>query len=925
MKPKNNKITKWLLIICFFSGINLQAATLDWDTVGWSPDGALNQYYTDVNASGIDINVTVTGDTDRLINSTPKLDNDNGNLNNSNFFLYSDYNSNSQSVTVTLKFSVPVQLSDLKWRDIDYYAGGSSQNGFDDKIIVSAKDVNGNTIYDSNRTLGSHIESNARGEYESDDSGNYSPEDSSAIATLYFTDTYVTELSFTYTNGDSSPDDPGAQAIWFDNFTFKAKDTDGDGVADFRDIDDDNDGILDAVEMQGGGTCAHGFFQVISGQLKRYDTEYDVYLDIGTKKTRYNALGYDSSTGKFYASVRASGTDDYGTAIDKGDLIEIDRYSGMIKKVYDGTDNTSTSAESSAADFYNGKYYFRNTDDSRTLYTWDTVVGDLNKTGSDTVTPLDFAIIGSNYAYGARTTDTAVGATNNTKLYTINLENGKVTNVRFTVTTPDDNNLSNAWGAAFVANSNELYLVNNNGYIFQILDYNTSTPTARFAYASVSTSSNDGASCRDSDQFAVDSDGDGIPDHLDLDSDNDGIPDNIEAQSTTAFTVPSGIDSDSDGLDDAYDSTADDGAAESVGLIPPDTDGDNYADFLDTDTDNDGYTDCEEGINPTQGENCPLSGDVGVNGLLDSLETGGDQGYTNVNNDITDPDPDNGSTDMLNEYQDANNPQAAYREFMCGKALTTLTKRNWKLISIPCNTGSNTIQDLLGNSLGQYGEPSSGGQWVMYRQSALEASDPANDNFEVNATHTNTNKTKLAGDDPVIQGVSYWIIWDDGQGTPEVNVTINESIGGISPTAISDASADGIDDPDFTKIYKSDLPDNDVLNTASDYKKFMAGNPFPYAFTVKDLYFAHDVGNGSYYPMGDNNNDDYINATFYKHDAPNLGPVTGYEAVNPATPGFANGGVKAMEGFFIKIEKIDDDTASNGFAYPLMMENGSGN
>ncbi|RPD91180.1 hypothetical protein EGM88_15110, partial [Aureibaculum marinum] len=39
----------------------------------------------------------------------------------------------------------------------------------------------------------------------------------------------------------------------------------------------------------------------------------------------------------------------------------------------------------------------------------------------------------------------------------------------------------------------------------------------------------------------IDTDNDGIPNHLDLDSDGDGIPDNVEAQTTLGYTAPSGI------------------------------------------------------------------------------------------------------------------------------------------------------------------------------------------------------------------------------------------------------------------------------------------------------------------------------------------------------------------------------------------------
>ena len=51
----------------------------------------------------------------------------------------------------------------------------------------------------------------------------------------------------------------------------------------------------------------------------------------------------------------------------------------------------------------------------------------------------------------------------------------------------------------------------------------------------------------------TDTDGDGIPDYLDLDSDNDGIPDNVEAQTVKDYIPPSGLDLNNNGLDDAYE------------------------------------------------------------------------------------------------------------------------------------------------------------------------------------------------------------------------------------------------------------------------------------------------------------------------------------------------------------------------------------
>jgi hypothetical protein len=94
---------------------------------------------------------------------------------------------------------------------------------------------------------------------------------------------------------------------------------------------------------------------------------------------------------------------------------------------------------------------------------------------------------------------------------------------------------------------------------------------------------------------------------------------------------------------------------------------------------------------------------------------------------------------------------------------------------------------------------------------------------------------------------------------------------------------------------------------------------------IHDLYFSHGSTGGSYKAMGNGDNDTYILPTFYKHDSNKTGPVDGYEAVNAGTPGFDQHGIKAMEGFFVKIEKVDNDTDANSFAYPLIMKNGNGN
>jgi hypothetical protein len=132
----------------------------------------------------------------------------------------------------------------------------------------------------------------------------------------------------------------------------------------------------------------------------------------------------------------------------------------------------------------------------------------------------------------------------------------------------------------------------------------------------------------------IDSDGDGIVDHFDLDADNDGIPDNIEAQTTAGYIAPTNTYS-IFGIDLAYGS----------GLTPVNTDGTDNPDYLDLDSDNEGGFDIVEsgaGLvdlhTGTSTDGVPdgvadgLPGVFGINGLIDSIETGEvDLGYTDVN------------------------------------------------------------------------------------------------------------------------------------------------------------------------------------------------------------------------------------------------------------------------------------------------------
>ncbi|WP_445385514.1 T9SS type B sorting domain-containing protein [Robiginitalea sp. IMCC44478] len=148
-----------------------------------------------------------------------------------------------------------------------------------------------------------------------------------------------------------------------------------------------------------------------------------------------------------------------------------------------------------------------------------------------------------------------------------------------------------------------------------------------------------------------DSDGDGYPDHLDIDSDNDGIPDNVEGQTTAGYIPPSGNDSDNDGLDDAYEGSGD------QGITPVNTDGTDAPDYLDDDSDNDLVPDNNEGNDfnfDGQPDQTFTNTDSDGDGLDDGYEGSDVNDGFDVNDEINDPAndlPDTDGTEDVN-YRD---------------------------------------------------------------------------------------------------------------------------------------------------------------------------------------------------------------------------------------------------------------------------------
>jgi hypothetical protein len=126
-------------------------------------------------------------------------------------------------------------------------------------------------------------------------------------------------------------------------------------------------------------------------------------------------------------------------------------------------------------------------------------------------------------------------------------------------------------------------------------------------------SDNGGTSLADTD-----SDGDGFENRIDIDADGDGIIDIVESQPSGTLIIPSGSDVDGDGIDDNFDPDSGNSLT-----TPENTDGIDTPDYTDTDSDNDGDLDILEGWdtdNDGTANTSPAAADADNDGLDDNYD-----------------------------------------------------------------------------------------------------------------------------------------------------------------------------------------------------------------------------------------------------------------------------------------------------------------
>jgi hypothetical protein len=345
-------------------------------------------------------------------------------------------------------------------------------------------------------------------------------------------------------------------------------------------------------------------------------------------------------------------------------------------------------------------------------------------------------------------------------------------------------------------------------------------------------SDNDGI--RDDAEGIEDFDDDGIPDYLDRDSDDDGIPDAIEAN---AGIQPSGYNAVNGNIDGAVGVNgivdAIETASESGIMIAlnPDSDGDGRKDYLDLDSDNDGILDLLE------------AGGVDVDG------DGQVDGVTDLNN--------NGYSDLLETTGLViPNTDAGFEGFA---GLTLLPDY------IDIDSDSDGIDDTR-----------EGLSTANYRFPTLVID--SDDDGIIDFWDVSTFSTPITPNDR------------DGDGTPDYQDFDSDNDGVTDVIEGNDVNADGVADVTLTGIdaNQNGLDDafdgdcgNSAFSTGGDYgeETFSDGSMY---ITSSDLEFVTDDFNGGrqivglYFPNVNVGQGEPVNSTYiqFETDEAETGAVT---------------------------------------------------
>ena len=301
-------------------------------------------------------------------------------------------------------------------------------------------------------------------------------------------------------------------------------DTDGDGVNNVCDLDDDNDGILDEDEACSNSVTS--FPNAEKGYLFQGNPTnvYLVNLDTGTS-TLHQSLNY------YINGVTVNEDDGMFWAINKSEnkVVLVDPFTFNIVD----TINVTDSAVSGAYDPIKKQYV---TATSSLVQVFD---GDPDSPTYKTEVT-SFARSGGNLIdLGYNTSDGAIYGLKNSsnELHKIDTTNETATVVGNVTNLP-----SGSYGAIYTTLDGNFYMSNNNTGVIYLMELRNGLSATVFSNGPAS-GTNDGAKVLSVDtsgnQVCLDTDDDGLSNSLDLDSDGDGVYDVVEG---------GGVDADNDGM-----------------------------------------------------------------------------------------------------------------------------------------------------------------------------------------------------------------------------------------------------------------------------------------------------------------------------------------------------------------------------------------
>ncbi|MCU7853307.1 MAG: JDVT-CTERM domain-containing protein [Candidatus Thiodiazotropha sp. (ex Monitilora ramsayi)] len=403
----------------------------------------------------------------------------------------------------------------------------------------------------------------------------------------------------------------------------EAVDTDGDTVPDSLDLDSDNDGLSDLVESGAvvTGLDGDGDGRIDSGNTVGGNGLADVVETIADSgSVNYTLRDTDTDTVHDFRDLDSDG-DGINDLVEAGGTDAND--DGLVDAPTDsdgdGLDDSLSGNPLTPPDYNNdGTPDYRDGNDSDSDGVVDSLDLDLDNDGIPNTSEGN-GLVNTD---GDGLPDTLDLDADGDGLYDIVEAGGTDTNSDGLVDTPTD---ANGDGLDDTLAASPLPLTDSNSDGTPDFQDGTDSDGDGLVDSLDVDDDNDGILDTAEGSEAVDTDSDGVPDSLDLDSDNDGLFDLNESGA-----VVTGLDADDDGridsgnavgsngMADVLETTADSGSAN---YTLRDTDADTVHDFRDIDSDGDGLYDLVEAGGADTDDNGRVDGlsDLDGDGLHDGL------------------------------------------------------------------------------------------------------------------------------------------------------------------------------------------------------------------------------------------------------------------------------------------------------------------